>query len=176
MSDLQDSIAAADRWMVASGIPRSDEGVAAWLAYLGVPVPVGIRPLMAAIRTAVIAAGDEAYAQGRTDEANDEPLPSWTRWTTARAVPVSDTPPTRDGLTESNDDRDGIEPDTPPGYWWTHGTGCEPTLGIETGPLFPCAGCGGSDLPWRRRWPAGQSNVEHKPAQDPSGRSPYDRT
>ncbi|MGX4657081.1 hypothetical protein ACWCHM_26030 [Micromonospora sp. SCSIO 07396] len=57
-----DRVAQAAGWIAAAGIPVIDRDVRAWLDRLGVPVPVGIWPLMTEIRRAVIAAGDAGYA------------------------------------------------------------------------------------------------------------------
>ncbi|MFY1588968.1 hypothetical protein ACN267_31260 [Micromonospora sp. WMMD734] len=57
-----DRVAQATGWIAAAGIPVIDRDVRAWLDRLGVPVPVGIWPLMTEIRRAVIAAGDAGYA------------------------------------------------------------------------------------------------------------------
>ncbi|MER5703491.1 hypothetical protein ABT023_16320 [Micromonospora sp. NPDC002296] len=64
----QDQPDLATRWIDAAGIPVIGRDVRAWLDQLGVPVPVGIWPLMAEIRRAVIAAGDAGYDTGRQDE------------------------------------------------------------------------------------------------------------
>ncbi|MFF3867373.1 hypothetical protein [Micromonospora sp. NPDC001898] len=63
--DQPDPADLATRWIDAAGIPVIGRDVRAWLDQLGVPVPVGIWPLMAEIRRAVIAAGDAGYDAGR---------------------------------------------------------------------------------------------------------------
>lgn len=62
-----ETIEAAERWIVASGIPvHPPAAIVAWLEGIGIRrVPVGIHALMAEIRRAVIAAGDAGYKAGR---------------------------------------------------------------------------------------------------------------
>lgn len=76
-----DSVEQADRWVRAAGLPMTDNDVRAWLDGLGVPVPVGIRPLMSAVLGFVIAAGDAGYEAGRaslTSQADPDMAGVWT--------------------------------------------------------------------------------------------------
>jgi hypothetical protein len=81
-ADEQDSIALAEQWITAAGVwitaagvPTTGPEVTAWFGAIGVPVPTGVRPLMHAIRRAVIDAGDAGYRLGRkttTSEASEQ--------------------------------------------------------------------------------------------------------